>query len=147
MATDSTLPVELSESDREELRMLYKVSASDIAMFTHQQWSTTTYALAIYAALLFISYQPSMDPYNTWQGWLPLVLSWAVCISGLVAVKRLQFSIVAGRRRLERVRVYFGRPFMEAWSVPKPPDDVHRLLYLVMLLSAVVVTVLVVIKH
>lgn len=147
MATDSTLPPELTPADRDELRMLYQTSISDIAMFTHQQWSTTSYALAIYAALLYISYQPSMDPTNSWQGWLPLVLSWAVCISGLVAVKRLQFSIVAGRRRLERVRIYFGRPFIEAWSVPKPPDDVHRLLYLVMLLSAVVVTVLVVIKH
>jgi hypothetical protein len=147
MATDSSLPAEVGDADRTELRLLYQVSASDIAMYTQQQWSTTSYALAIYAALLYISYQPSMDPYNSWQGWLPLLLAWAVCISGLVAVKRLQFSIVAGRRRLERVRMFFGRAFMEAWSVPKPPEDVHRLLYLVMVLAAVVVTVLVVVKH
>jgi hypothetical protein len=147
MATDSQLPGDLTDADRHELRLLYKVSMSDIAMYTQQQWSTTSYALGIYAALLFIAYQPGMDPYNAWQGWLPLLLAWAVCVSGLVAVKRLQFSIVAGRRRLERVRMFFGRAFLEAWSVPKPPEDVHRLLYLVMVLSAVVVTVLVVVKH
>jgi hypothetical protein len=138
----------LADSDREELRLLYQACVSDIGLFTRQQWSVTNYALAFFAALLFIAYQPPTTDlaHSGWQSWLLIVLAWAVCISGLAAVKRLQISIVGSRRRLERTRASFGRPFQEVWAIPKPPDDVHRLLYLVMLLGAVVVTVLVVAK-
>lgn len=138
----------LTDADREELRLLYEVSVSEIALFTRQQWSVTTYALAIYAALLFIAYQSLAGTVTALvhQGWLLTVLAWAVGFSGIAAVKRLQISIVGARRRIERVRAHFGRPFQEVWAIPKPPDDVHRLLYLVMLLSAAVVTLLVVAK-
>ncbi|HSV52553.1 MAG TPA: hypothetical protein VLJ57_10570 [Burkholderiaceae bacterium] len=137
----------LAESDREELRLLYQVCVTDIGLFTRQQWSVTNYAMAFFAALLFIAYQPPTElTHSGWQNWLLVVLAWAVTVSGLAAVKRLQISIVGGRRRLERARSSFGRPFQEVWAIPKPPDDVHRLLYLVMLLGAAIVTLLVVAK-
>jgi hypothetical protein len=137
----------LAESDREELRLLYQACVSDIALFTKQQWSVTNYALAFFAALLFIAYQPPTGlAHADWQSWLLVVLAWIITISGLAAVKRLQISIVGGRRRLERTRASFGRPFQEVWAIPKPPDDVHRLLYLVMILGSAVVTLLVVAK-
>lgn len=135
----------LTDTDREELRLLYRVCISDIALFTRQQWSATTYALAFYAALLFIAYQPP-EPLHApafWQAWVLVGLAWLVAIAGLAAVKRLQISIVGARRRLERTRAYFGRPFQDVWSLQRPADDVHRLLYLVMLLSTGVVTLLV----
>lgn len=137
----------LADSDREELRLLYQVCVADISLFTRQQWFVSHYALAFYAALLFIAYQPA-NPlgHPAWQDWLLIVLAWAICVSGVAAVKRLQISIVGGRRRIERVRANFGRPFQEVWSIPKPPDDVHRLLYLVMFLGAAVVTLLMVAK-
>ena len=134
---------EVAVSDREELRLLYATSVREIAMYTREQWLATTYALAMYAAMLFIAYQPSIEGSRPWQNWLPFLLTWAICISGLIAVKRLQLSIVAGRRRLERVRQYFGRPFNDAWMVPKSPEDVHRLLYVVVILGAVLVTLLI----
>lgn len=142
----------LTEADRQELRLLYQGSVADISLFTRQQWWVTNYALAIYAALLFIAYQPQdvtragWQQWHSWQSWLLVVLAWLVAVSGLAAVKKLQFSIVGARRRNERARMTFGRPFQEVWASPRQFDDVHRLLYLVMLLSAVVVTLLVVAK-
>jgi hypothetical protein len=35
----------LFPKDREELRLLYQTSGSDIAFFKQQQWSITNYAL------------------------------------------------------------------------------------------------------
>jgi hypothetical protein len=136
-------------SDHEELRLLYQVSVADIAFFKQQQWSTTNYALSIHAALLVIAYQLLTDKTErlaTWQGWLLVVLAWSVCVIGLSVVQRLQSSILGRRTRLERVRAKFGKAFAEAWSIPKPPDDVHWLLVFVTLLSAAVVTWLVLVK-
>lgn len=136
----------LTESDAEELRLLYQVSVADIAFFKQQQWSATNYTLAIHAALLFIAYQLLKDALAIWQMWLLVVLACAVCVAGLAVVERLQSSILGRRTRLERVRAHFGKPFTEAWSIPKPPDDVHWLLVFVVLLSAAVVTWLVLAK-
>ena len=137
----------LTDSDAEELRLLYQVSVADIAFFKQQQWSATNYTMAIHAALLFIAYQLLKGgALAIWQMWLLTVLAWAVCVAGLAVVARLQTSILGRRTRLERVRTHFGNPFTEAWSISKPPDDVHWLLVFVVLLSAAVVTWLVLAK-
>lgn len=47
--------------DREELRLLYQVSVSDIAFFKQQKWWGINYILAIFAAILFIAYQFSIN--------------------------------------------------------------------------------------
>jgi hypothetical protein len=128
------------------MRLLYQVSTSDITFFKQQQWSVTNYALSIHAALLIIAYQLLSGALCVWQAWLLVVLAWFVCIAGLAAVARLQTSILARRCRLDRTRPYFGKAFEDAWSIPKPPDDLHWLLISVMLLSATVVTWLVLAK-
>ena len=66
--------VDLNERDREELRLLYNVSASDIASFKQQQWSVTNHALALHAAFLFVAYQLLASPLVMWQLWLLIVL-------------------------------------------------------------------------
>ena len=138
--------VDLNERDREELRLLYNVSASDIASFKQQQWSVTNHALALHAAFLFVAYQLLASSLVTWQLWLLIVLTWAVCIAGLAMVERLQGSILGRRTRLERVRAHFGKPFNDAWTIQKPKDDVHQLLLAVMFLSSGVVTWLLLVK-
>lgn len=136
----------LTDSDRDELQLLYEVSVADIAYFKQQQWSATNYALVIHAALIFIAYKLLHYSLNCWQVWLLIVLTWSVSLIGLAVVQRLQCSILGRRARLERIREHFGKPFQEAWSIPKPPDDIHWLFVFVILLSAAIVTWLVLAK-
>lgn len=145
MGTES-MHVDLTESDKEELHLLYNVSVTDIAFFKQQQWAVTNHALVLHAALLFVAYQLLASSLAAWQLWLLIVLTWAVCIAGLGMVSRLQGSILGRRTRLERVRDHFGKPFNDAWAIQKPKDDVHQLLFAAMLLSAGVVTWLVLVK-
>ncbi len=145
MPTD-TDKSELTDPDREELRLLYSVSVADIAFFKQQQWSVTNYGLALHAAFLFIAYQLLNRPLVTWQLWLLIVLTWGVCIAAIGMIERLQGSVIGRRTRLERVRVHFGQPFRLAWDIHKPKDDVHWLLVAVLVLSSTVVTWLVLIR-
>jgi hypothetical protein len=142
--TDPATP--LTESDREELRLLYQVSVADIAFFKKQQWSATNYAVGAYAALLVIVHQWLPSPLKPWQVWPLIVLGWATCIAGFAVVSRLQNSILGRRTRMERVRERFGAPFKEAWSIPKPNDDTYWLLYAFMFVGAGIVTWLVLAK-
>lgn len=138
--------IALDDHEREELRLLYQVSVSDIAFFKQQQWSATNYILAIYAAMLFIAYQLLEKPLTTWQQWLLVVLTWSATVGGVAVVLRLQNSILGRRTRLERVKKHFGKAFEHAWSIPKPPDDNHWLLVAIMLVGAAVVTWLVMVR-
>jgi hypothetical protein len=141
MADDATAP--LTADDGEELRLLYQVSVADIAFFKKQQWSATNYAMGAYAALLIIVHQWLLSPLKSWQVWPLIVLGWAICIAGYAVVSRLQNSILGRRTRLERVRARFGKAFNEAWSIPKPQDDMYWLLYAFMFVGAVIATWLV----
>lgn len=128
-------PNPLTEADQEELRLLYQVSVSDIAFFKQQQWSVSNYALTIQAALLFVAYQMLRPPLAVWQAWLLVTLVWGVSAAALMAIDRLQTSICGRRTRLASVRAQFGKPFMDAWSIPKENDDFRWLLVFVLLLS------------
>jgi len=132
---------ELSDIDRSELQMAYGACVADIELFTRQQWWAGAYALVIYALLLAGVHQ-LVDPVAEGGGrhWVLVVITWAICLYGLLAIKRMQVSIVVGRRRLDRVRAHFGRPFQEIWSAARPREDIHRMLYGVMVLGAVLVT-------
>jgi hypothetical protein len=134
---------QLTEPDREELRLLYQVTVADIAFFKQQQWSATNYAVGAYAALLVIGYEWLNSPLQPWQVWLLTVLAWAVCLAGIAIVSRLQNSILGRRTRLERVRASFGTAFNNAWAIPKPQDDTYWLLHAFMLGGVGVVTWLV----
>lgn len=132
---------ELSDLDRVELHMLYGACVADIELFTRQQWWAGAYALAIYAMLLLGAHQlGGPDGALDWHAWVLVAMTWMVCLYGLVAVKRMQNAIGVGRRRLERVRSHFGRAFQEVWAMPRPREDIHRVLYCVMAFGAVLVT-------
>jgi hypothetical protein len=132
---------ELSDIDRSELQMAYGACVADIELFTRQQWWAGAYALVIYALLLAGVHQ-LVDPITEGgvRHWVLVVITWAICLYGLLAIKRMQISIVVGRRRLDRVRAHFGRAFQEIWSIARPREDIHRMLYGVMVLGAVLVT-------
>ncbi|KQP21204.1 hypothetical protein [Pseudorhodoferax sp. Leaf265] len=132
---------ELSDIDRSELQMAYGACVADIELFTRQQWWAGAYALVIYALLLAGVHQ-LVDPITEGgvRHWVLVVITWTICLYGLLAIKRMQISIVVGRRRLDRVRAHFGRAFQEIWSIARPREDIHRMLYGVMVLGAVLVT-------
>jgi glucan phosphoethanolaminetransferase (alkaline phosphatase superfamily) len=137
---------QLSGPDREELRLLYQVTVSDIAFFKQQQWSISNYALTVEAALLFIAYQMLAFPLTVCQAWLLVVLSWAVAAAALMAIERLQSSIVGRRQRLANVRAQFGRAFQDAWRIPEEPDFIRWLLVFVLLLSSSLATWLILVR-
>ncbi|WP_326533371.1 hypothetical protein [Pseudorhodoferax sp.] len=132
---------ELGDIDRSELQMAYGACVADIELFTRQQWWAGAYALVIYALLLAGVHQ-LIDPVaeGSMRPWVLVLITWAVCLYGLLAIKRMQISIVVGRRRLDRVRAHFGRAFQEIWSLARPREDIHRMLYGVMILGAVLIT-------
>lgn len=132
---------ELGDIDRSELQMAYGACVADIELFTRQQWWAGAYALVIYALLLAGVHQ-LVDPLveTGMRSWVLVAITWAVCLYGLLAIKRMQISIVVGRRRLERVRAHFGRAFQDIWTLARPREDIHRMLYGVMILGAVLVT-------
>jgi hypothetical protein len=132
---------ELSDIDRSELQMAYGACVADIELFTRQQWWAGAYALVIYAMLLAGVHQlVEPTPEGGLRHWVLVAIAWAICLYWLLAIKRMQISIVVGRRRLDRVRAHFGRPFQEIWSIARPREDIHRMLYGVMVLGAVFVT-------
>lgn len=133
---------ELSELDRVELHMLYGACVADVELFTRQQWWAGAYALALYALLLLTGHQlgGTLADNTAWHAWVLVGLTWAVGLYGVIAIKRMQNAIVVGRRRLDRVRSSFGRAFQEVWSMPRPREDIHHLLYGVLILGAALVT-------
>lgn len=133
----------LSPDDHEQLRLLYQVSAQDIAFFKNQQWSATNYALLIQVALVYIAHQVLKRP-AVWEMVFLIVAAWAATLAGLLVISRLRNSIVARRQRLDNIRPHFGDAFKRAWDVKKEADDIHWLLQGAALLGAIVVTWLVV---
>ena len=137
---NSEAATNVTETDREELRLLYTVSVGDIAFFKQQQWSVTNHGLALHVALVVIAFQLLSRPLATGYVWLLVVLAWAVFVAAAAMVERLQTSIAGRRTRLDRVRAHFGKPFRDAWELAKPKDDVHVLLLVVLFVSTAVVT-------
>jgi len=134
---------QLTEADHTELHLLYTISVSDIAAFKTQQWSVTSHALAIQAALVAVG-QLLKEPLGGWERWLLVVLvGFTACIGGSVLL-RLHRSIEERRKRLRRVRIHFGKPFNDAWSVCKQPDQVYIFLALAQVIAALIASWLVV---
>lgn len=132
---------ELGDIDRSELQMAYGACVADIELFTRQQWWAGAFALVIYVMLLAGVYQlvdPAVE--GSIRHWVLVAITWAICLYGILAIKRMQISIVVGRRRLDRVRAHFGRPFQEIWTLARPREDIHRMLYGIMVLGAILVT-------
>lgn len=134
---------QLTEADRAELQLLYTVSASDIAGFKQQQWSVTNHALAIQAALVAVG-QLLKEPFCGWERWILVVLVGITAAVGGSVLFRLHRSIKERRKRLRRIRAHFGKPFNDAWSVCKQPDQVYIFLALALVIAALVASWLVV---
>jgi hypothetical protein len=127
----------LTEADRAELHLLYTVSVSDIGGFKQQQWSVTSHALAIQAALVAVG-QLLKEPLGNWERWLLIVLVGITAAVGGSVLFRLHRSIEERRERLRRVRAHFGKPFIDAWSVCKQPDHVYIFLALALVIAALI---------
>ena len=134
---------QLTETDRAELHLLYTVSVSDIAGFKQQQWSVTSHALAIQAALVAVG-QLLKEPLGSWERWLLVVLVGITAVVSGSVLFRLHRSIDERRERLRRVRARFGKPFSDAWSVCKQPDQVYIFLTLALVIAALIASWLVV---
>ena len=141
--TETTTPT-LSDTEREELRLLYSVSVGDIAFFKQQQWTVTNYAIGTYVALVAADKLLAAEP-CTWAFW---VLGGAVvgaAVAGVGVVRRLQRSIKVRRGRLSAVRSRFSDAFLDAWHQHKDEkDDIHLLLQAVVILGGLLSLVLVV---
>lgn len=135
--------IQLTEADRAELHLLYTASVSDIAGFKQQQWSVTSHALALQAALVAVA-QLLKEPLGGWDRWLLVVLVGITAAVGGFVLFRLHRSIEERRKRLRRVRAHFGKPFNDAWSVCKQPDQVYIFLALVLVIAALIASRLVV---
>jgi hypothetical protein len=143
----SSTSTEITDSaERDELRLLYQTSASDIAFFKQQQFTITNYALTLQAGIVFVAYQVLKPPFAAFAFWSLLVLACAISFAGILVVSRLTVSISARRTRLERIREHFGPVFRAVWSVPKEPDDFHWLLRAVLLVSAAISVWLIVVR-
>lgn len=134
---------QLTEADRAELQLLYTVSASDIAGFKQQQWSVTNHALAIQAALVAVG-RLLKEPVCGWERWILVVLVGITAAVGGSVLFRLHRSIKGRRERLRRIRAHFGKPFNDAWSVCKQPDQVYIFLAIALVIAALVASWLVV---
>jgi hypothetical protein len=136
--TSSATPDVPAASEREELRLLYQTSVSDISFFKQQQFTITNYALTLQAGLLFVAYQVLKPPFAALPFWSLLILVCGVSAAGLLVVSRLSASIEVRRERLARVRSHFSPAFLAAWSVPKESDDFPWLLRAVLVVSGAI---------
>lgn len=96
---------DITDVDREELRLLYSVSVSDIAGFKQQQWSVTSHALAIYAAVVAVG-QLLTQPLVNCERWALLLLVAAAATTGLGVLFNLHRSIEERRERLRKIRAH-----------------------------------------
>ena len=125
---------ELTTNQHEELRLLYNVTAADLAFFKRQQWVVTNYALLLYAVIVAVGKQLLSAPVAAWEKILLGILAGATAISAGVIVSQLQESIKVRRARLEKLRSQFSKEFQEAWAALEKPSD-----YVVPVLYAVIV--------
>ena len=130
--------------DQAEMQLLRQVAVADIAARKVQQWSTANLVVVIDVIMLTIAQQFYLvgAQYLWHRSWL-IGLTWAICSLGISMVFLLQRLIDGRWSRLEIGLVERRR---EAWSILKPCENLCWFFSLAMLLSAVVVTWLVLAK-
>ena len=114
---------ELTDHDRDELKLLYGSSVSEIAFFKQQQWVVTNYSIAIQAGAVAIGHSVGAA-LQSCERWLLILVVGAAVVGGLFVLSRLSDSVAVRRERLRNVRKSFGNPFHHAWYVPKHNDFV-----------------------
>lgn len=119
-----------AESTREELRMLYQVTVSDLTYFKMQQWSVTNYALALLAGLIGVT-QFLKPSFGCSDRAVLVALVLAVSITAIVVLSKLQHSIKVRQSRLEAARGNFSESFQQAWAAEtKGQEYVHSVYFL-----------------
>lgn len=123
----------LSEDEREELLVLYQVTAQDLAEFKNQQWVLTNYALVAFAAIIGIPRIPGVDVSSCGR----LLLSVGGTLVFLVAVWiiwRLKTSIEDRRGTLQRIFPRLSPTFQVARGEKTPVSATEVFLFLCLLL-------------
>lgn len=113
-----------AETTREELRMLYQITVSDLAYFKTQQWSVTNYALVLMAGLIGVA-QFLMPSFGCSDRIALIVLVAAVAISSAVVLFKLQHSIKVRQSRLKAARGNFSESFQQAWAAETKGKRLH----------------------
>jgi hypothetical protein len=119
----------LPTSDQEDLRLLYKITLSDLAYFKTQQWKVTYYALLIEAALVGVG--KVLSPQLTvLDRSILAILSFLAALVALFVLNKLQRSISVRQSRLDAVLKTFGDAFQRAWSAEHKEDHPIQSVYL-----------------
>ena len=111
--------------DRDELRLLYEVTVSDLTYFKTQQWSVANYCMLSYAALVGVATLLRAD-LRLGERIALVTLALATCISTLIVLSKLQTSISIRQTRLDALRESLGTAYVRAWSSEyKPRERIH----------------------
>lgn len=114
-------------SNKDDLHLLYNVSAQDIVFFKQQQWRITNYALAIYAAIFAIAAIPHDWSISCVEKFLLGLIAIITAIATGVLVWHLREAIEVRRCRLKCVREHklISDEFRECWRAKEKRDDQH----------------------
>lgn len=117
-----------NERQYDELRLLYSISVSDIALFKQQQWKVTNYGLLIYAAIVSIAKFAGRLTQTEYA--FLYVAAFVVMATGWYLIALFHKSIRERRSRLVEIRKNFSQTFMHCWrggeAEDRVPDNVDR---------------------
>ncbi len=115
--------------EREELRLLYQITVSDLTYFKTQQWSVTNYTLLLFAGVVGVAQM--LKPSLTVMDRVVLVTATLlVAASALVILANLQKSIGVRQSRLDNVRTKFTDAFHFAWTAEDKGKEFFHAVYL-----------------
>ena len=113
-------------ANRDDLRLLYEVTVTDLTYFKSQQWTVANYGMLTYAALAGIA--QIIKPLQPIDRIVLIAIAFAACVSVLWVLQKLQTSIGVRQSRLDSIRVKLGDMFLMAWSAEyKPKERVHAI--------------------
>ena len=130
--------------EKENLRLLYSVSVSDIQNFKEQQWKVTNYVLLLFAAIISLS-QFAKNMYCA-ERTILCVFTLVIVVVGCYFTRRLHTSIKIRQGRLALIQKQLGDEFIEIWKgqmserdIATSKQDVLWLFWSVQIVSSVVV--------
>jgi hypothetical protein len=114
----------LDDKAQEDLRILFKVCADDLAFLKGQQWQITNYGLLLYAAEVGIVRSICDSSYimiSFFEHLFLQIIALSVLIFSWYVLRQLQNSINKGRERMRNVRIKLTEEFKRAWTVGTEP--------------------------
>lgn len=113
--------------DKDDLRLLYEVTVSDLSYFKSQQWAVANYCMLSYAALVGVA---TLLPggLGAMDRFVLSAFALAACASSLFVLRKLQASVAIRQARLDHLRDNFGSDFLRSWSAQyKPKERLHAI--------------------